>query len=164
MEFLGLIMKVERTHDMEVVKRIMSHPRVWPHIHEDGPTEPAPFDHEGLIWAVVLDDGPIGVFLAHQRTFVCYEMHTCLLPETWGRRASEAAQLFLTFMFCQGGCQKIVTNVPAYNRHALRFAKANGMKEEGINRASYLKDGELIDQVMLGITYKEWAQCQHTSH
>jgi RimJ/RimL family protein N-acetyltransferase len=33
------------------------------------------------------------------------------------------------------------------------------MQQEGINRASYLRNGELIDQIMLGITKQEWL-CQ----
>lgn len=155
-------MELSRTHDMEVVKAIMAHPSIWPHIHEDGVDAPDPLDHEGFHWLLVDDGKPAGVFLAHAKTSVCYEVHTCLLPRTWGRVAATAARMLLMYLFDVVGVEKVVTNVPAYNRPALRFAKSAGMQIEGTNRASFLRNGELIDQIMLGITHKEW-QCQQSS-
>jgi RimJ/RimL family protein N-acetyltransferase len=158
-------MKIERTHDMALVAAIMKDPAIWPHIHEDGTTDDfQPVDHEGFHWMLVTDDdGPLGVFLVHARGEVCFEMHTCLLPKCWGKHAASAAQLLAGWAFNEAGCQKLVTSVPAYNRLALRFAKAGGMQQEGINRASYLRNGELVDQIMLGITKQEWL-CQQQSH
>lgn len=155
-------MKVERTHNMALVAAIMGHPAIWPHIHEDGTLAPEPVDHEGFHWMLVTDDDnqPAGVFLVHARSAACFEMHTCLMPRIWGRKAAAAAQLLLAWAFTETVCQKMVTNVPGYNRVALRFAEAGGMQREGINRASFLRDGELIDQVMLGITKQEWTPCQ----
>lgn len=151
-------MKIERTHDMVLVNSIMKDPAIWPHIHEDGTTdEYRPFDLDGFHWMLVREgDDVLGVFLVHARGQVCFEMHTCLLPKCWGKRAARAAQLLAGWAFHDTDCQKLVTSVPIYNRMALRFALAGGMQQEGINRASYLRNGELIDQIMLGITKQEW--------
>jgi RimJ/RimL family protein N-acetyltransferase len=158
-------MKIERTHDMEIVNAIMKDPAIWPHIHEDGtPDDYEPLDHEGFHWMLVTDgDEALGVFLVHARGEVCFEMHTCLLPKCWGRRAAHAAQLLAGWAFMETGCQKLVTSVPAYNRLALRFALAGGMQQEGINRSSFLRNSELIDQITLGLTKQEWL-CQQQSH
>ena len=138
----------------------MRHPAIWPHIHDDGtPADWAPVDHESFHWMLVSDDAPLGVFLVHALNSYCYEMHTCLLPSVWGAPAARAAQMLLEWAFDRTACQKMVTNVPAYNRAALRFAKAGGMTQEGINRASFMRKGALVDQIMLGITKKEWS-CQ----
>ena len=153
-------LKIERTRDMELVRSILAHPRIWPHIHEDGTDEPIAIDHDAMFWMLVSDDAPAGVFLAHARSMNCWEMHTCLLPRIWGAGANEAARLFRDFMFGELGCKKLVTNIPDGNRAALRFAVSNGMVVEGNNRASYLKNGRLLDQTMLGITYEEWKSCQ----
>ncbi|MGI4846166.1 MAG: GNAT family N-acetyltransferase [Janthinobacterium lividum] len=156
-------MKLERTRDMAVVRAIMSDPAIWPHIHEDGTDVCDPVDHDGFHWMLVTDDsGPLGVFLVHARGEVCFEMHTCLLPRSWGVPAARAAQLLAGWAFNETPCRKLVTSVPAYNRRALRFALAGGMRQEGINRASYLRNNELIDQVTLGITKQEWL-CQQQS-
>jgi RimJ/RimL family protein N-acetyltransferase len=147
---------------MNLVREILAHPAIWPHIHEDGTEEPDPLDHDGFHWLLVSDGAPAGVFLAHARGSACWEVHTCLLPRIWGAGAAGAARLLLEHLFTAVGCLKVVTNVPAYNRPALRFAKASGMQVEGINRASFLRNGVLEDQIMLGITRKEWT-CQQQS-
>lgn len=146
---------------MHLVRSILAHPAIWPHIHEDGTDMPEALDAGGLHWLLVSDAAPAGVFLAHARGVACWEVHTCLLPRVWGRAAARAAQLLLEHMFNVVGCDKVITSVPAYNRPALRFAKASGMQAEGINRASYLRSGVLEDQFMLGITRKDWT-CQHS--
>lgn len=157
-------MKIARTHDMALVASIMGHPAIWPHIHEDGTDEPMPLDHEAVNWMLVHEHGSVaGVFLVHPLTSVCYQMHTCLLPWTWGGVAQQAAQGLLSWAFTYTECQKMVTNVPAYNRAALRFARAGGMQQEGVNRASFMRNGELIDQIILGITKQEWTSCPQQS-
>lgn len=155
-------MILTRTRDMELVRSIVSHPAIWPHISDDGPTTPDDIeDVEALHWMLVSAGEPLGLFMVHAHNIVCYEMHTCLLPHAWGAPAKEAAQRLLAWAFEETDCKKMITAVPAYNRAALRFAKAGGMVQEGINRASILRNGELVDQIMLGITEKEWT-CQHS--
>jgi RimJ/RimL family protein N-acetyltransferase len=157
-------MKIERTHDMQLVAQILGHPAIWPHIHEDGVDAPAPIDHDSLHWMLITEDEkPVGVFLVHGVSTVCYQMHTCLLPQIWGVGAAKAAQMLARWVFDETPCLKLITNVPAYNRRALRFAEAGGMVREGINRASFLRNGEPIDQIVLGITKKEWKSCRQQS-
>ena len=156
-------MILTRTRDMGLVGSIVAHPAIWPHIHDDATAEFQPIpDHEAMHWMLVDDGAPAGVFLVHAHNTVCYEMHTCLLPRTWGQQAKDAAQMLLRWAFEDTDCQKMITTVPAYNRPALRFAKAGGMSQEGINRASFMRNGELIDQIMLGITKQEWKTCQQS--
>lgn len=156
-------MRVTRTRNMQIVGQILSHPKISPHTREDGAAELSPVDHDGFYWMLVDDGQPAGVFLVHARNAHCLEMHTCLLPRIWGAPAARAAQLLLAWAFGEAGCKKMVTSVPAYNRAALRFAKAGGMTQEGINRASFLHAGEMIDQIELGITEQEWKLCQQQS-
>lgn len=151
---------ISRTHNMNIVKNIMSHPSIWPHVHDDGVGECNPIDHEGFFWMLITELGaPIGVFLVHATNSICYQMHTCILPIAWGKKAKQSAKLLLKWAFDETNCQKMTTLVPSYNRAALRFAKSGGMAEEGVNRKSFLHNGELIDQIMLGITKEDWS-CQ----
>lgn len=157
-------MKLTRTRDMALVERIVWHPAIWPHVHDDGAEDWAPADHDGIWWMLVTmgDSAPAGVFMVHQANSYCCEMHTCLLPQMWGTEAARAAQMLLRWAFMETECRKMITNVPAYNRAAFRFAKAGGMQQEGINRASFMRNGQMIDQIMLGITKEEWL-CQQQS-
>lgn len=145
---------------MKKVAAILSHPAVFRHVGDDSVMACEPVDHEAFHWMLVTEGEPIGVFLVHAHNSVCYEMHTSILPQAWGSKASKAAKMLLDWAFNGTPCRKMITAVPKYNRAALRFAKAGGMIPEGVNRKSFLHEGELIDQIMLGITRQEWL-CQH---
>lgn len=154
-------MKIDRIYDMAFVKEVMMHPSIWRHIHDDGVSEPAPQNLECLYWLAVSDEErKVGFFLVYQTNSFCFEMHTALLPEIWGEKANQAAQLLLKWVFQNTVCEKIITLVPDDNKVAKRFALRNGMQIEGVNRASFKKDGRLLDQTMLGITKEEWTKCQ----
>lgn len=155
-------MRIERTRDLGIVRAILSHPAIAPHIAEDGVTSD-PQEHDTLHWMLITEGDPCGVFLVHATGLHCYEMHTCLLPHIWGAQAKEAARLLVGHVFDVLKARKLITRVPAYNRLALRFAKACGGQIEGNNRASYLHGGVMHDQILLGITDKEWTQCQQQS-
>lgn len=154
-------MRIERTHDMNAVQAIMHHEKIWDKIHDDGSIEAIPIDSEILYWLGVYDgDEMCGFYLLHPVNTACFEMHTCLLPKIWGRKANEAAILFRDYVFGVIGIKKLVTNVPESNKIALKYAIKNGMVIEGINRKSFLKNGILEDQTMLGMTLEEWKSCQ----
>lgn len=149
-------MTFERTHDREVVRAVMAHPRIYPHIADDGcppATEFEPLEHPGVWYVLVRDEGrPLGLFVFVPQNSVCWEVHTCLLPWAWGRPAAIAAAEMARWIWEHTPCRRIVTSVAAYNRLALRFAERAGMTEYGRNPASWLKDGKLHDQVLLGMS------------
>ena len=155
-----------RTHDMDIVRQVMTHPKVYPWISDDGcPTaeEFRPVDIEPL-WYVLCCDGAdlLGLWLFSPQNSVTYEVHTCLVPGHGFRRAREAGKAVLRWMWKNSGAQRIVTNVPAFNRIALRYAQDGGLVQFGVNRESFLKDGILYDQILLGISRPKEAQCQQS--
>lgn len=146
----------ERSFDYALIRTIVTHPRIWPFISDDGspPVEQyRPIESEA-VWYVVARDGAeiLGLWMLHPHNAVCWEIHTCLLPGAWGDRALEAARLFPEWIWANTVCRRVVTNVPDYNRVALKFAWRSGMLEYGVNPASFLKNGKLYDQVCLGIS------------
>jgi RimJ/RimL family protein N-acetyltransferase len=153
----------ERTQDLELVRSILTHPRIYPWISDDGAPAAAdfqPVDHPAIWYVLVKEqlcggDRVLGLFLFTPQGAACWEVHTCLLPIAWGRRAAAAAAGAAEWLFEQTSCSRIVTTVPAYNRLALRFARAAGMTEYGRNPASYLKNGKLHDQVLLGLSRED---------
>lgn len=137
----------------------MTEPHVWPHISDDfspPPDEFEPPENDSITYLLVRLDGvPAGVFVFMPQNGVCWEVHTCLLPSLWGPGAAEAARQAARWVWRNSECRRIVTNVPAYNRLALRFAKAAGMTEYGRNPKSYMKNGILEDQILLGMSPPE---------
>ena len=147
---------------MEFIREVMTHPRVWPHISDDNSPWPDAFEpivHPGLYYLAPECDGErVGVFLYHSHSAVLWEVHTCILPKFWGEPATQAARDGLRWMLDNTKCRKVITHVPKPNVPARRFAMRVGMWSEGINRKSFLKDGVLHDQFILGITEDE-IQC-----
>lgn len=97
----------------------------------------------------------IGVFLLHPWNTVTYELHSAILPLYRGWRSVIAAREMGIYMFTNTLCRKIVTQIPTFNYPAKSLAIRCGMKREGLNRRSYLKNGTLHDQYIYGICREE---------
>lgn len=145
-----------RSTDWPLIRQIMTHPRVWPHISDDYSPAPADFQPNpdpGLCY-VVVEDGPVtlGLFLLEPHGGVHAEVHTCLLPAGWIRDSREIARQAMAWLWANcPQVERLTTTVPRNNSLALRFAQALGMVEYGVNPKSFQKGGVLVDQTLLGM-------------
>lgn len=159
------MIKFERSFDYELICRIMVHPRIWPHISDDGSppaSEYRPIESQAIWYVIVREVHPdlkgedlLGLWMFVPQNTVCWEVHTCLLPCAWGERGLRAAKLLPNWIWRHTPCRRIVTNVPRTNRLAYHFAVKAGMRMFGVNIASYLKDGKYCDQICLGISHPD---------
>ena len=144
--------------DNETIKGIYADKSVWPFVTDDGALDiqainfTDALNNQGVYFIIVEDNNkPVGIFLFNPWNTVCYEMHSAVLPEYRGQGSMEAARLAGMWMFSNTLCQKLVTQIPVTNYAAHALAKVGGMVQEGINRKSFLKNGNLIDQYIYGI-------------
>lgn len=145
-----------RTTDYALIREIVTHPRIYPAISDD--FSPRPEDWRPIkdesVWYVLVKDGDealgLWAFVPHNR--ICWEVHTCLLPKAYGLLAREAVKLMHSWLWENTECLRVTTEVPVYNRQALRFAIKAGMKQIGINEKSFMKNGKLHDVIVLGIS------------
>ena len=138
----------------------MTHPDIYPQISDDESPLPDYWQaSEGHTYCLVTDgDEVLGLWAFIKKNAVVWEIHTCILPKARGRKAYEALKLLPAWAWANlKGARRIVTEVPDYNRPALVFALKAGMDKYGVNPKSYLKDGELHDVILLGISRGE--QC-----
>lgn len=153
----------ERTFDLELIRTIITHHRIWPHVSDDGAGAPEnyrPVDHPAIWYVTVLNHGELmGAWIFTPENSICWGVHTCLLPKAWGSFAHRAAREMCVWIWENTPCRRIVTTVPTYNRLALAFAKGAGMEQYGLNPQSYQKDGKMYDQILLGISRPE-TTCQ----
>jgi RimJ/RimL family protein N-acetyltransferase len=148
-----------RSFDYELIRQIMTHPKLYPHISDDGspPREEYRPPESEAVWYVIVRDADevLGLFMLVPQNAVCWEFHVALLPCAWGSRSRQAALEFWNWVWEHTPCRRIVSNVPLPNRLALRFGLDAGMKLYGINRESFLKNGILYDQTCLGLSRPE---------
>lgn len=147
----------ERTTDDDLIKSIRTHPKIWPAFADDFTAAPeasySALDTTQIGHLLVKYDGVLAgmfIFIPHNR--ICWEIHTCLLPDFWGRKAFEIASALAAWVWKETSCMKVFTVVPAYNRTALAFSRRAGFVQFGLNERSIMKHGKLQDQVMLGIS------------
>lgn len=146
------------TRDLELVRRVMTHPKIYRHLADDGcppPDEFRPADHPAILYLTVWQgDELLGLWMLVPHNAVCWEAHTALLPSAWGR-AREAARAMLAWLWAHTGCRRLIGAVPRSNRLAAKLARDAGMREYGVNEKSFLRQGRLEDQIMLGISASE---------
>lgn len=155
------MIRFERSFDYELIRKVMTHPQIYPHISDDASPPAAEYRpiESDAIWYVSATyitpscEDHLGFWVFHPHNSICWEVHTVLLPIAWGATGQEAARKLPAWMWENTSCRRIITTIPTTNRLALHFAIKAGMKLYGVNEASYLKNGVLCDQFCLGISY-----------
>jgi RimJ/RimL family protein N-acetyltransferase len=155
-------MTFERTRDMDVVREIITHPRIWPNVIDDfsPPREEfQPIASESILYILPKEDERVlGVICFAMLSHIVFEIHPVLLPETWWEfgKAKEATLGAMDWIWKNTDCQRIVGYVPLLrHRTKLRFPPKLGMVQYGVNPKSFLKGGVLVDQVMFGLSRPE---------
>lgn len=150
----SLALRIEPVTRASIIRGVATHPKIWPYISDDYCEAPEDFcpDPTTLYLGAFAGEACVGIFAYHSHGRVVAEVHSCMVPEWRGHIAIRAARDSLAYVFDTTDTKKVITHVPNYNRAALRFAEAVGMTREGVNRASFLKNGILYDQILLGIT------------
>ena len=157
-------MTFERSDNLDIIKSVVTHKNVYPAVSDDFSPEPQdwePIDPR-VAWYVVVKDGEtlLGLWALIPVSKILWQIHTCLLPVAYGERARAAAKELGPWIWDHMPCMRVITEVPAYNRLALRFAKEAGMTQFGLNPKSYQKFGQLHDVALLGVSRPEGNVCQ----
>ena len=148
-------MEYRRTRDTQLIREIMTHPKIYPYISDDfSPIceEFIPAEHD-TFWHMLVDENEenYGLFLCVWHSPIMVEVHTCLLPTCWGQKAVQATKGLADWLFIHGA-KRIITAVPGCNLLALRLAEKTGMVRYGLNVKSYQKNGQLEDMILLGMS------------
>jgi RimJ/RimL family protein N-acetyltransferase len=148
------MISIAPSRDWKLLRSIATHPKVYKYLTDDNCPAPEDFvfpeNSPNLFVLATHHDKPIGFWML-DISGTEYEVHTAMLPEARGPLAHEAAQSLLIWLWSETDCMTLKTKVPAYNRLALAYAKAAGMRECGILPKSYLRNGIMVDQIMLDI-------------
>lgn len=157
-------MTFERTTDWELIKSIVTHEKIYPAISDDfsPPVDQwTPIQSDDAYYVLAKDEGEVlGLWALFPDNRICWKVHTCLLPRAYGKRAHEAVLGFEEWVWNNTPALRVVTDVPSYNRLALKFSLDAGLEQFGVNPGAYMKNGKLYDVIMLGISKPGVQSCR----
>ena len=146
-----------RTFSPGIVEGLMCIPSLWATVAEDG-QNPDDFkaDCDGQCWLLMMaGDDIVGMYNLHSINRVTVQIHAHVLPEFRKKHSYDTGLAALQWIIDKTDYQKVVATIPVIYENVKRFTCSFGFQVEGINRESYLKHGDIVDQYMLGITRKE---------
>ncbi len=141
---------MNRTEHQELIKAIITHPGIYNDVSDDGAVDSKDYEpviHDNIYY--LLCDA--GIFIYMPINSITWEVHSCILPKFRGK-SLDSAKESVQWMFNNTDCKKIITHVPSFNERAYVYAKSAGLEDEGINKKSFLKDGKIYDQWVLGVS------------
>lgn len=149
-------MTIVRTCDLALVKALAIDPAIFPHISDDFAPEPElwqPLPNKEICYLVAIDDiGLFGFGAFIPNNWTCWRAHFGFLPRSYGDQALTAWKLMLDWIWANTRSRRIVGEISAENRRAIRFVQRAGFEIYGTNRGSWMKDGILRDQIALGVS------------
>ena len=148
------MIRFERTRDFALIRSLIaSDARVYDAASDDGCPAACAFapNRHPAIWYVLAREGGelAGMFTLIPQNACCWEIHMGRVFGAPGRALGEIPRwAFQTIP----GCRRIVASLRVTNRVAIRAAKRAGFVEYGRNPRSLLKGGQLLDQILLGVS------------
>lgn len=150
--------RIDPTEDVDTIRRVMSHPRLWPWMRDDFTPLYAsswkPALGPGLLYLRGRDlyGDTLAIFPCTMRNGVLWEIHCAILPRAWGSPATTLVRMAFEFLFHQRGARRIEAAIPSDNRLALALAHRAGMSWCGVNTGAFQRNGRLHDLVLMGIS------------
>lgn len=148
--------------NVEEVEAIFKDPELFERIAEDG-IKPedyvVPFDDHQKYLMIMNGDDVIGVWSLYPTNRTTLRIH-CNILMPFREHGKEAGLRVLQWFVdeCPRQYQKLNAEIPVIYPEVYHFTKNFGFHDEGINRKSILKKGEIVDQYRLGITRDEVAE------
>lgn len=150
---------LKKAESVEEVGKILKEPELFDRIAEDS-INPDSYEIEfngcQCYMMIMLDDVAIGVWNLYPLNTVTLNIHCNILKEH-RQHGKDAARLIMEWFTteCPEQYQKLNAEIPVIYKSVYYFTKGFGMKDEGVNRLSIMKNGELVDQNRLGLTRNE---------
>lgn len=150
------VVKASQEYDFNLIEDIGNDPCIYRNASDDLSPEYWTPNRDEQIKYLLAFDWESGCFMGFCAFFpqngVCYDLHLAFLPESYGPKAGCAFRKMLNWMWSHTTAKRITGSIPIYNRRAIAFAKRMGGQVYGVNPQSWLKDGRLRDQILIGVS------------
>lgn len=144
-----------RTYDTAKIMAVLLHPDIIKTISEDGCGK-LEINVDGTCFIACDIDGiTAAVFIFDKLGAHVVDVHAHVLPANRQHSKDIGAAILSHFFTIAPWATKLNALIPTCYPNVIAFAQHFGFINEGINRKSYLHNGDLIDQVYLGATRQE---------
>ena len=148
-------MRIARSYDYKLINTLLNTPELFETIAEDCDIKCGEFEtlesDEVLYLVVETDEGAIGLFVVHPDSGASYEIHANILKRFRHEYSKAACDAVLKWIWNHTHIYKLNCNIPTIYQNVINRAKESGFTEEGVRTHSYLKNGEALDIMFLGI-------------
>lgn len=151
---------VVETKDPEVIKSVLLCEKVFNCISSDGAPGIEEYEPvtDGYTFIAGIQDVvfgksvPFGLMIYKQKDSFQWECHFQVIPEYRKTHATEFAEKAINWLWSNTDAIKIVAEIPEMFPNVIKFGEKMGFQREGINRKSYMKNGQICDQVYMGLS------------
>jgi len=146
---------IERSQDYNLINSILNTPELFATIAEDCNVTCGEFDtmeSDSIYYLLAKeDDNVIGLFIVHPDSKISYEIHANILKKYRKDYSKKACDDVLVWIWDNIDTDKVNCNIPTLYQNVISRAKESGFVEEGVRTHSYLKNGEALDVMFLGV-------------
>ncbi len=146
----------ERTTDEDLIRNIVTHPDVYPHLTDDFSPKAEdwkPPTGDPFSWVIAQEaDEILGIFMLAQENPIFSYVSCAFLPEAGDERAKKAAMAAVEWVWANTKYLRLVAHIPGWDKRGLSHADAAGMKYVGNHPSACAKNGRLWNQIIMGIS------------
>ena len=144
-------MIIKQTRKLKHINGVLSAPEVSRWSGDDLSPKQLKELRDDSIYLVAEHEGHIvGSFSFRAVGSIELECHVSFKKCAWGATL-EAGMMAIDYILANTSARKLSAKIPEDNDRAVFYALRLGFKIEGISRASFLRNGMLINQVYLGL-------------
>ena len=148
---------LQRAVTAEEVEAVLKNPEIFARIAEDGhDSSDYKVSMDNCFMLIMDNEDVIGVWCLYPVNRTTMNIH-CNVLEQHREHGKEAGRLILDWFVNESPeqYQKLNAEIPIIYPEVYNFTKGFGFHDEGINRVSIMKNGQIVDQWRLGITREE---------
>lgn len=144
-----------RTFDTDEILSVLTHPDILKTITE-ADCQNIDVDVNAAAFIACDIDGELAsVFIFNRQGAAVFDIHAHVLPAKRPHSRDIAKAILKYFFESFSQAEKLTALIPICYPNVIAFSETFGFRLEGINRLSYLHQGQLIDQLYLGATKAE---------
>lgn len=140
--------------DLDYIRSVLLDPEMWERCADDYADESLA-DNASCTWLICYYyDVPMGLASARGESTSVVNAHIYIPKSNRGIHTKMIGMEVLRWIKrnARPHVHKVSTKIPVIYKDVVRFARSLGFKNEGIDRASVMKSGVLVDRLNLGIS------------